>query len=167
MYGLKPHDRSLFVNTFELIKSQRLSISRKYNRTCCHMWPSRPKSIRLRHWGRGKMAAIFADDIFTCIFLNENICSSIKIMSVKFVPKRPIDNIPVLGQIMAWRRPGDKPLSEPILVYWRIYASLGLNDLLGWCHNICISMYIVALCFLASDRIRPINSAASISHTLE
>ena len=33
-------------------------------------------------------------------------------------------------QIMAWRRPGDKPLSEPMtVVYWRIYASLGLNKL--------------------------------------
>ena len=34
-----------------------------------------------------------------------------------------------LVQIMAWRRIGDKPLSEPIVAYWRIYASLGLNDL--------------------------------------
>ena len=30
---------------------------------------------------------------------------------------------------MAWRRSGDKPLSEPMIVYWRIYASLGLNEL--------------------------------------
>ena len=35
---------------------------------------------------------------------------------IKFVPKGPIHNIPALVQIMAWRRPGDKPLSEPILV---------------------------------------------------
>ena len=29
---------------------------------------------------------------------------------------------------MDWRRPGDKPLSEQwCLVYWRIYASLGLT----------------------------------------
>ena len=27
-----------------------------------------------------------------------------------------INNIPVLLQIMAWRRPGGKPLSEPIMV---------------------------------------------------
>ena len=33
-----------------------------------------------------------------------------------FVPKGPINNIPALVQIMAWRRPGDKPLSEPIMV---------------------------------------------------
>ena len=37
-------------------------------------------------------------------------------MSMKFVPKGPINNIPALVQIMAWRRPGDKPLSEPMMV---------------------------------------------------
>ena len=57
----------------------------------------------------------FPDDIFKCIFLNENERISIKI-SLKFVPKIPINNIPALVQIMAWRRPGDKPLSEPMTV---------------------------------------------------
>ena len=57
----------------------------------------------------------FADDIFKCIFLNENVWMPIKI-SMKFVPKGPINNIPSLVQIMAWRRPGDKPLSEPMMV---------------------------------------------------
>ena len=37
-------------------------------------------------------------------------------ISLKFVPSVPIINIPALVQIMAWRRPGDKPLSEPIMV---------------------------------------------------
>ena len=40
-----------------------------------------------------------------------------------------MNNISALAQIMAWRRTGDKPLSEPMIVYWRIYASLGLNEL--------------------------------------
>ena len=57
----------------------------------------------------------FADDTFKRIFLNENVRSSIWI-SLKFVPKGPINNIPALIQIMAWRRPGDKPLSEPMVV---------------------------------------------------
>ena len=57
----------------------------------------------------------FADDIFKCIFLNENVWIPIKI-SMKFVPKGPINNIPSLVQIMAWHRPGDKPLSEPMMV---------------------------------------------------
>ena len=33
-----------------------------------------------------------------------------------FVPKAPINNIPALVQMMAWRRPGAKPLSEPMMV---------------------------------------------------
>ena len=57
----------------------------------------------------------FADDIFKRIFFNENVWISIKI-SLKFVPKGPINNIPALVQIMAWRRWGDKPLSEPMMV---------------------------------------------------
>ena len=57
----------------------------------------------------------FADITFKRIFLNENVRISIKI-SLKFVPKGPINNNPALVQIMAWRRPGDKPLSEPMLV---------------------------------------------------
>ena len=57
-------------------------------------------------------------DIFKCIFLNENVWLPIKI-SLKFVPKGPINNIPALVQIMAWRRPGDKSSSEPM-----VYRSL-------------------------------------------
>ena len=57
----------------------------------------------------------FADDTFKPIFLNKNIRIAIKI-SLKFVPKGRINNIPSLVQIMALRRPGDKPLSEPMMV---------------------------------------------------
>ena len=57
----------------------------------------------------------FPDDIFKWIFLNENVWISINI-SLKFVPRGPINNIPSLVQVMAWRRPGDKPLSEPMMV---------------------------------------------------
>ena len=57
---------------------------------------------------------LFADDTFKRIFLNENIRISIKI-SLKFVPKCLINDIPALVLIMAWRRTGDKPLSEPML----------------------------------------------------
>ena len=57
----------------------------------------------------------FTDDIFKCIFLNENEWILPRI-SLKFVPKVQLNNIPALVQIMAWRRPGDKPLSEPMMV---------------------------------------------------
>ena len=57
----------------------------------------------------------FADDTFNRIFVKENVRISIK-FSLKFVPKGPINNIPALVQIIAWRCPGDKPLSEPVMV---------------------------------------------------
>ena len=57
----------------------------------------------------------FPDDTFKRIFFNENVRISIKI-SLKFVPKGPINNNPALVQIMAWCRSGDKPLSEPMMV---------------------------------------------------
>ena len=63
----------------------------------------------------GQNGRHFADDIFKCIFVNENVWIPIKI-SLKFVPEGPINNIAALVQIMAWRRPGDKPLSEPMMV---------------------------------------------------
>ena len=44
----------------------------------------------------------FAENISKCVFLNENIWISINI-SLKFVPKGPIKNIPALVRIMACR----------------------------------------------------------------
>ena len=42
----------------------------------------------------------------------------------------PINKIPLLVQIMAWHRPGDKPLSQPMMAYFvDRYMSLGLNEL--------------------------------------
>ena len=70
----------------------------------------------------------FADDIFNCIFLNINIWISINI-SLNFFPKGQINYIPALVHIMAWRWPGDKPLSEPMMVILPTHMSLGLNDL--------------------------------------
>ena len=57
----------------------------------------------------------FPDGIFKWIFLNENLWISIEI-SLKFVPRGLITNIPALVQTVAWRRPGDKPLSKPMMV---------------------------------------------------
>ena len=73
----------------------------------------RPQWI-LTYWGRDKMAAVFQTTFSNAFFFNENVQISIKI-SLKFVPKGHIHNIPALVQIMAWRQPGDKPLSEPML----------------------------------------------------
>ena len=97
---------------------------RKYIRKCClqKWWPF--CSILnvlfwchafLTHWGTRQNGRNFADDISKWIFLNENVWIPIKI-SLKFVPQGPINNIPALVQIMAWRRPGAEPLSGPMMV---------------------------------------------------
>ena len=66
-------------------------------------------TLRQRQNGRR-----FPDDTFKRISLNENVRLSVKI-SLKFVPKGPINSIPALVQIMAWRWSGDKPLSEAMM----------------------------------------------------
>ena len=57
----------------------------------------------------------FPDDIFKCIFCKENVWIWFS-TSLKFVSNGPIDNVPAMVQIMAWHRPGDKLLSEPMMV---------------------------------------------------
>ena len=62
----------------------------------------------------------FADKILKWIFLNENVWILLKI-SLKFVPKVRFNNIPALDQIMAWGLPGNKTLSEPMMVWLLTY----------------------------------------------
>ena len=57
---------------------------------------------------------MFTDDIFKCIFMNENFCILIQIL-LNFVPKGPIDSKSALVQAMAWCRTGDKLLTEAML----------------------------------------------------
>ena len=91
---------------------------------CLREPPTQFNTLRLRQNGRH-----FPDNIFKCIFLNENVWISIDI-SLKFFPKDQIKNIPALVQIMAWHQPGNKPLSEPMMVYLtNTYASLCLTEL--------------------------------------
>ena len=80
------------------------SVMRRYF-LCCPPFTHLPPGQNGRH---------FADDIFRCIFMNEKLHILIEI-SLKFTHKGPIDNNPALVYIMAWRRIGDKPLSEPML----------------------------------------------------
>ena len=88
-------------------------------------------TLRPRQNGR-----YFADDIFKCIFLNENAWISLNI-SLKFVPKVRIDNIPALVQIMAWRRSGTKPLSEPMMVSLLTHICITLPQCVNWIPQAC------------------------------
>ena len=57
------------------------------------------------------MATILADNIFKCIFLNQNYKIPTQI-TLKFVSVSPIVNKPTLIQVMAWRRISAKPLPD-------------------------------------------------------
>ena len=61
-------------------------------------------------------------NIFKCNFVNENVLISIKIW-LKFVPKGPLSNILASVQMMAWQRPDNKPLSQPMLASLLSYIS--------------------------------------------
>ena len=56
------------------------------------------------------MAATFPDAIFKYFFLHQNV------LILNKISLSPIINTPALVQIMAWRRPGAKPLSDPMVV---------------------------------------------------
>ena len=76
-----------------------------------HTYRKRPRHHRLNTLRPRQNGRRLADDVFKCIFLSENVWILIKI-SLKFVPRGPINNIPSL----VWRRLGDKPLSETMMV---------------------------------------------------
>ena len=65
----------------------------------------------------------FAEDLFKWIFLDENVLISIEI-SLKFITKGPINNIPALVDVLAWHRL-DGALSEPMMpILTHIFATL-------------------------------------------
>ena len=96
------------------------------------------------------------------MFLNENVWVLLQI-SLRFVPKGPINNMLALVQIMAcrlvimaWRRPGDKPLSGPMMVRslthtcvpWPQWVNLQNGDTSSTGH-ICFSSSVPARAFLS------------------
>ena len=75
----------------------------------CLLWFLSDNTLRPTQYGQR-----FPDDIFKCVFFNETVWIAIKI-SLKFVPKVRINNIPELVQVMAWHQSVDEALSEPML----------------------------------------------------
>ena len=97
-----------------------LTISDIYVGEPFHQWfgqllpPIRHKSVRFNTLRPRKMADI-SQTTFSNVFSSmNNVWIPIQI-SLMFVPYGPVNNIPALVRIMAWRRPGDKPLSEPMM----------------------------------------------------
>ena len=81
------------------------------------------------------------DDIFKCIVLYENVWILVKI-SPKCVPKCLFNNIPALVSIMAWRRPGDKPLSEPMMVSLLTHICVARTQCLSCNILVCPARYL-------------------------
>ena len=98
----------LFFSCFSHNSSSHFGCHNSTSSDICHVNTLRPWQYE-RH---------FADDIFKSIFLNKNVWIPIEI-SQKFVLKSRINNIETLVQIMAWCRPGDKPLSETMICVTR------------------------------------------------
>ena len=81
----------------------------------------------LAYWGRDKMAAILQKAFSNVnIFLLENASIFIK-NSLKFVSNGALNHNLALVQIITWQRTGI--IHYHGLVYWRIYASLNLDEL--------------------------------------
>ena len=74
----------------------------------------------------------FADDDFSCIFMNEKFCTLIKI-SLKFVPKGPIDSNPAfVDNGLAPNRRQTIIWTNTDTIHWRIYAALRGGELIHW-----------------------------------
>ena len=115
-----------FVSNFVIILSRaktdeicNLTIRKSQKLPLFYVWLGCINTLRPRQNGRH-----FPDDIFKLIFLNQ-------MFELRLTfHKGPINNIPALVQIMAWRRPGDKPLSEIMLASLLTYICVtGLNEL--------------------------------------
>ena len=82
--------------------------------------------MSLTHWGWDKMAAIF-QTTFSNAFSWMKMYEFFIEISLKFVPQGPINNIPALVQIMAWRRPGISVLYEPSVMIKHVSVILVLD----------------------------------------
>ena len=97
----------------------------------------------------------FPNVILKHIFFNENVWISMKI-SLKFVPKGPINNIPALVQIMAWHRSGDKPLSEPMMVSLPTHICVTRPQWVRWsCVSQCQKHQITIMTYYHDNLLAP------------
>ena len=106
------------------LSSPRKDFNNQHHLSCGKWWKMQTFSMLpqndsaykgLTHWGWDKMSTIF-QATFSNAFSWMKMYKFLLRFSLKFVPRGTINKIPALVQIMVWRRPGDKPLSEPMVV---------------------------------------------------
>ena len=98
------------------------------------------KTISWEAWNFLTYWSHFPDGIFKCIYLFANVSISIKI-SLKSVANFPINNIPALVQIMAWRRPGVKPFSEPMTDSLLTHICVTQSQWVSWGGSQCTCLF--------------------------
>ena len=81
----------------------------------------------------------------------KNVLISLKI-SLKFVPKVRINNIPALVPTMAWRRPGDKPFSELMM------ASLLTHLCVTRPQSVKVFLFVWCICESGFLNLMPLNT---------
>ena len=114
-----PCDRSTCTHTHTYISIYELGLiyNSICNNTCrpgLYGWDYHIVTQSLNTFWPKQYGCHFADDTLKRISLNENVRILIEI-SLKFIPKGPIDNKAAMAEIMAWRRAGDRPLSETMM----------------------------------------------------
>ena len=112
-----------FSNSVTLILSWLLNLSKRMISSCIYvsLCPLHGKPVPNTVLNYDKHIEVKTKwpafrNILQCIFLNENVKIWIEI-SLKFISRGQINNIPSFGQIMAWHQPGDNPLSKPMMAY--------------------------------------------------
>ena len=102
-----------------------------------NLWPLVRLWVVLTHWGRDKMAAIFQTTF-------SNAFSWMKMFKFRLrfhwslFPRVQLTIFQALVQIMAWHRPGDKPLSEPMMVSLLTHICVTRPQCVNyslWCHR--------------------------------
>ena len=105
-----------------------------------------------------------AYNIFKTIFLNENVHILNKI-SLKFVPKGPIDKKPFLVQVMAWHLTCNKPLHEPMstwpqwVKYIQVVCILWLYALIGNLNGLVTRNSILSIIYVTESICATVHNA--------
>ena len=105
----------------------------------------------------------FADAIFKFIFLKENVWISLKI-SLKFVPKGRINNIPALVQIMGYASKSHLLLANNVLLlsYFSLIVCLSTvimcSDVWWWCDTLWLYGCIWMLAYEQQNCLKVLNN---------
>ena len=128
LFGDKPlSEPMLFYWQLEPTKYNSIQFYLKFkrcrSRKCtwkCRLQKWRPSCVSLNvstHSGLDKIATISQTTISNAFSWMKMYEFRLRFRrSLKLVPKVPISNVLILVQIMAWLRPGEKPLSKPMMV---------------------------------------------------